>query len=266
VVFIKYFDIKLGIKSFINLIDEKLEKGEITQRDAFLNFEHYIAKTEHPRNTEMSNLLTRMDYKIVKGVVVKQGRTLKTFEVNIKDGTLEETRMLKVMLFDLKDRGCKCKWKNNGVDNTGGLIVEDLKNLGNGDFLLQIDKLEGEFDMKGTPAFDRVTIRVDVLERAIEKGMYFLIPIGCKRETFDWAILGPEALHSLLTLRRSTEYRGFGGKSAIMIGPGREDYGHKPILFSKLFKVYKYGDKKPFLGPDNKFVDFGEYAYKKSKN
>jgi hypothetical protein len=246
----------LGPEEFLDVIEEQFKQCEITEEEEWSHIKSYVQNSNYGR--AFKNLLQRMDWKINNKV---KGRSRAEFMRDIGTHTKKEAVLTEALTIDLIRRGHACTWSSNGIDPTGERLVVGEENIGRSDVIITIDDWANQLaDMKNSPVNFKATFKVLELNNILRcnGNMLLFVNTGFAKQELriqasSWAILGPLAVKSLLTLRKSTNYPGMGGKNAVMIGHGGE--GHIP--FDRLFKLYRYGDDGRFTGPSNEFVDFG---------
>ena len=235
---------------FIQQQYEAHQSGTLTIDGLFESFQPY--NSDH----SFLNLLYRMDW---NPTTKKIGRPPHQFKADIKLRTSREALCMQLVLQDMEFRGYRCVCTDLGVDNTGGVVTQSKK-IGNPDFHLEVYRGDCQMfsrpiDIKNSPVSNKATFKCDELRRAKAHNALILLLLGTGYNgvspTSKWTLFGEKTIDSLLTLRQFN-FKAFGGKKVVQIGPGREG---SPVAFEELFQLYTPGvDGRFFVW--NGFVDW----------
>lgn len=256
--------LEMAPEAFLTKIASLHNFNQIDFTEMWKRLDQYVAQSTYGR--AMRSLLDRADW-YQQRRDGKMGRTPEVFSNDIKRQSHKEHALMEIWRADLMSRGHVCEYEDMGVDNSGQ-FVRSSKDMSKPDFLVTIDDTTDPHDMKNGPVIYKATFKTGELKRAIEHDANIILFIGTgfldkkppatwePNSDWFWAVLGKDAIRSLLTLKHRY-YPEFGGKKeAVMIGPGRTKSGDRRISFHELFKVYTLGEKVRYEGPSNNFIDF----------
>jgi len=146
-------------------------------------------------------------------------RTIKQFKEDISWSTQRENHLIRLYAKEMKFRGHKVKWENNGIDNSGKL-VEYSDNRP--DFKVTIDDKEKLVEVKANPYHHKQTFKVYDLDAYVkaEADILLFYHIGHHKTVVGpdtkWAIIETKNIEKML---KNSEIR-----------TGDSKWGYKPVI------------------------------------
>jgi len=174
------------------------------------------------------------------------------FIQDIKKGTLKEENSMYRFTRDMKKRGHIVRFQDNGIDNTGNIIIAGVI-TGVADYRISIDGRKWQkWDIKNNPKTnEKMTFKVKDLERYVKQNTYMLI---CMLDF--WTVIGPKFIEGLLEdWPQENDPRFAAGKPSIKLNKIQWEL----LSSKKLFKYYIWGEKKKYIGPTNNKVTYAEF-------
>ena len=182
----------------------------------------------------------------------KDKRTWQEFIEDIKKGTLKEENSMYKFTKDMKGRGHIVRFRDNGIDNTGNIIIAGVV-TGVADYKISIDgKSWQKWDIKNNPKTnEKMTFKVKDLHRYVKQNSYMLV---CMPDF--WTVIGPKFIEGLIEdWPQGNDPRFAAGKPSIKI----QKIQWELMSSNKMFKYYVWGDKKKYTGPSNKKITYAEF-------
>jgi hypothetical protein len=179
----------------------------------------------------MSSLAYRRDH-----------RTVTEFGNAIKAGTEREGRLIRGWREQMLEQGSfsKIDISDNGMDNTGTLILDDTLVNDKADFLISVDGgsllPDGVHvvELKYSPCLWKATYKVGNLKAYIAQGAKLLTVWGLGQEDpVSWSIIDSSKMEEMLRfVEPSKNHPGMGGKPAVLI--------HKDIYPAFFDHIYSW--------------------------
>ena len=164
----------------------------------------------------MSSLAYRRDH-----------RTTAEFGKAIKAGTQREGRLIREWRERMLEQGSfsRVDIADNGMDNSGSLILDDDLVNDRADFVLSVEGgsllHDGDHtvELKYSPCLWKATYKVGNLKAYIAQGAKLLTVWGLGQEDpVRWSIIGPDKMEMMLQfVEPSKNHPGMGGKLAVLI-------------------------------------------------
>jgi hypothetical protein len=177
--------------------------------------------------------MSRLDYR-------RDHRTVTEFGKAIKAGTLREGRLIREWRERMLEQGTfsSIEIADNGMDNTGSLILDDELVNDKADFILTVEGgsllPDGEHivELKYSPCLWKATYKVGNLKAYIAQGASLLTVWGLGPEDpVRWALIGPDKMQAMLDfVEPSKNHPGMGGKPAVLIN--KDIY---PAFFDQIY-------------------------------
>lgn len=140
-------------------------------------------------------------------------RTEEQFAENIKNSTKLEAIDAEQLAEFIRNQGIKVKLIDNGADNSGKLIKNNVK--GDADYIFEIENNKKLVEIKTSPSEKFATIKSHCLPKLIKNNIWTLIVYNNKNKNKIFVLLNGEMLNKALERAEFLpNFKPFGGKDA----------------------------------------------------